>query len=175
MCLRGRKIGGRVPAELGRLTNLTKLDLSVNELEGRSRSRMFPSTRQALRCDRAHRAAARRDIADAPTARADARDARPRRQQAWRHDYGRYCIVREAQHTPFKRHGPQRYVGVAPTLHRGERGGNWGARARERRALTDCSCRALVRCAGPIPESIGNLTSLQGLYLQYNKLQGTCV
>ena len=40
VCLRGREIGGRVPAELGRLTNLTELDLSQNKLEGRSRSRI---------------------------------------------------------------------------------------------------------------------------------------
>ena len=61
---------------------------------------------------------------------------------------------------------------VAPTLQGGERGENWGARARERRALTDCSCRALPRCAGPIPESIGNLTSLQTLWLNRNALSG---
>ena len=61
---------------------------------------------------------------------------------------------------------------VTPTLHRGERGENWGAR--ERRALTDCSCRALPRCAGPIPESIGNLTSLQGLVLAETALSGAC-
>ena len=31
---------------------------------------------------------------------------------------------------------------------------------------------ALPRCAGPIPESIGSLTSLQDLRLSYNKLSG---
>ena len=39
--LRGRKIGGGVPAELVRLTNLEVVDLSSNELTGRSRSRML--------------------------------------------------------------------------------------------------------------------------------------
>ena len=29
-----------------------------------------------------------------------------------------------------------------------------------------------LRCAGAIPESIGNLTSLQGLNLEYNRLSG---
>ena len=42
--LGGRKIGGRVPAELVRLTNLEAVDLSYNELTGWSRSRMLPST-----------------------------------------------------------------------------------------------------------------------------------
>ena len=40
--LRGRKIGGGVPAELVRLTNLEVVELSENELTGRSRSRMLP-------------------------------------------------------------------------------------------------------------------------------------
>ena len=46
VCLRGREIGGRVPAELGRLTNLEVVNLSSNELTGRSRSRMLRATRQ---------------------------------------------------------------------------------------------------------------------------------
>ena len=39
--LGGREIGGGVPAELVRLTNLEVVDLSSNELTGRSRSRML--------------------------------------------------------------------------------------------------------------------------------------
>ena len=46
VCLKGRGIGGRVPAELGRLTNLTELDLSENNLGGRSLSHMFHATRR---------------------------------------------------------------------------------------------------------------------------------
>ena len=41
--LRSHKIGGCVPAELGRLTNLKELILAGNDLTGQSRSRMFPS------------------------------------------------------------------------------------------------------------------------------------
>ena len=44
--LRGREIGGGVPAELVRLTNLEVVDLSSNELTGRSRSRMLHATRR---------------------------------------------------------------------------------------------------------------------------------
>ena len=44
--LRDRKIGGGVPAELVRLTNLEVVDLSSNELTGRSRSRMLHATRR---------------------------------------------------------------------------------------------------------------------------------
>ena len=44
--LGGRKIGGCVPAELVRLTNLEVVDLSSNELTGRSRSRMLRATRR---------------------------------------------------------------------------------------------------------------------------------
>ena len=44
--LRGREIGGGVPAELVRLTNLEVVDLSFNELTGRSRSRMLHATRR---------------------------------------------------------------------------------------------------------------------------------
>ena len=76
--LSNHKIGGCAPAELGRLTNLKELILGRNALTGRLRSRMLWSTLRALRCNRAHRAAARRDVADAPTARTDARDALPR-------------------------------------------------------------------------------------------------
>ena len=97
--LEGHKIGGCVPAELGRLTNLTELILAGNALTGRSRlvCSTFRETLQALNGEREHR----------------------------------------------------------------ERS----------RALTDCSCRALPRCAGPIPESIGNLTSLQEAVAQtHNKL-----
>ena len=39
-------IGGCVPAELGRLTNLKELILAGNELTGRSRSRMFRATQE---------------------------------------------------------------------------------------------------------------------------------
>ena len=61
--LRDHEIGGRLPAELGQLANLKELILVGNELTGRSRSRMFPSTSRALRCDRARRAAAEGDAA----------------------------------------------------------------------------------------------------------------
>ena len=44
--LRGRKIGGGVPAELVRLTDLEVVDLSHNELTGRSRSRVLRATRR---------------------------------------------------------------------------------------------------------------------------------
>ena len=43
--LRRHKIGGCVPAELGRLTNLKELILAGNALTGRSRSRMLHATR----------------------------------------------------------------------------------------------------------------------------------
>ena len=69
--LGGRKIGGGVPAELVRLTNLEVVDLSWNELTGRSRSRMLRSTLRALRCDRARRAAAEGDAAVAREARSE--------------------------------------------------------------------------------------------------------
>ena len=42
--LRNHKIGGCVPAELGRLTNLKELILEGNALTGRSRSRIFRAT-----------------------------------------------------------------------------------------------------------------------------------
>ena len=61
---------------------------------------------------------------------------------------------------------------IAPHATLGKERRDWGARARERGALTDCSRRALPRCAGAIPESIGSLTNLQELYLGGNALTG---
>ena len=49
-----RKIGGGVPAELVRLTNLEVVDLSSNELTGRSRSRMLHATRRKRIGDFSH-------------------------------------------------------------------------------------------------------------------------
>ena len=49
-----REIGGGVPAELVRLTNLEVVDLSFNKLTGRSRSRMLHATRRKRIGDFSH-------------------------------------------------------------------------------------------------------------------------
>ena len=52
--LRGNKIGGRLPAELGRLTNLQELVLTSNALTGRSRLRACSTQRDGSQSEISH-------------------------------------------------------------------------------------------------------------------------
>ena len=64
---------------------------------------------------------------------------------------------------------------VSDPRYTGEREERTGSASSGTESVHGCSRRALPWCAGAIPESIGNLTSLQILYLPDNKLQGTFV
>ena len=52
--LRDNEIGGRLPAELGRLTNLQELVLEMNELTGRSRLRACSTLRDGSESEISH-------------------------------------------------------------------------------------------------------------------------
>ena len=62
---------------------------------------------------------------------------------------------------------------VSDPRYTGEREERTGERASSgTESAHGCSCRVLPRCAGVIPESIGNLKSLRELQLQGNALSG---